>query len=132
VLCFELFAQRGGPLPFVSLQNYSGEFMTRKLALLTLVLFVVAFASAVSMAQDGAATFKGKCVMCHGADGSGKTAMGEKFGIRDLRSADVQKQTDAQLVEIVTKGKNKMPAYDGKLTKEQVDQVVAFIRTLKK
>ena len=106
--------------------------MTRKLALIVLILFVVAFAPAWSVAQDGAATFKGKCAMCHGADGSGKTMMGEKFGIRDLRSADVQKQTDAQLVEIVTKGKNKMPAYDGKLTKEQIDQVVAFIRTLKK
>jgi cytochrome c6 len=113
-------------------QALKGDFMRRKLTLIVLVLFVVAFAPAWSLAQDGAATFKGKCAMCHGADGSGKTMMGEKFGIRDLRSADVQKQTDAQLVEIVTKGKEKMPAYDGKLTKEQIEQVVAFIRTLKK
>jgi len=103
--------------------------MTRKLTLLFLILFATAL---LSMAQDGAATFKGKCAMCHGADGSGKTAMGEKFGIRDLRSADVQKQTDVQLAEIITKGKNKMPAYDGKLTKEQTEQVVTFIRSLGK
>lgn len=106
--------------------------MIRKLALLALVLLVVVFTVTPSLAQDAAATFKGKCAMCHGADGSGKTTMGEKFGIRDLRSTDVQKQTDAQLSEIVTKGKNKMPAYDGKLTKEQIDQLVAFVRDLGK
>lgn len=105
--------------------------MTRKLLFFFLIVFV-ALLPVLSMAQDAAATFKGKCAMCHAADGSGKTAMGEKFNIRDLRSADVQKQTDAQLAEIVTKGKNKMPAYDGKLTKEQIDQLVAFIRGLKK
>jgi len=103
--------------------------MMKKLALLTIVLFLTLPSG---FAQDGAATFKGKCAMCHGPDGSGKTAMGEKFGIRDLRSADVQKQSDAQLTEIVTQGKNKMPPYDGKLTKEQIDQVVAYVRSLGK
>lgn len=102
--------------------------MIKKLVLVALVLFLVAFTVTSSLAQDAAATFKAKCAMCHGPDGSGKTTMGEKFGIRDLHSADVQKQTDAQLVEIITKGKNKMPAYDGKLTKEQIDQLVAFVR----
>ena len=102
--------------------------MTRKLTLVVLILLVLALIPALCGAQDAAATFKAKCAMCHGPDGSGKTTMGEKFGIRDLHSADVQKQTDAQLVEIITKGKNKMPAYDGKLTKEQIDQLVAFVR----
>jgi len=44
----------------------------------------------------------------------------------------VQSQSDAQLTDIVAKGKNKMPAYDGKLTKEQIGQVVAYIRELGK
>jgi cytochrome c6 len=106
--------------------------MTKKLALLVFVLFLFALTPALSLAQDGAATFKGKCAICHGPDGAGKTAMGAKLNIRDLRSADVQKQSDAELAQIVTKGKNKMPAYDGKLTKEQIDQVVAHIRELGK
>lgn len=101
--------------------------MTRKLASFASVFFLT---SVLCMAQDGAATFKSKCAMCHGADGSGKTAMGEKLNIRDLHSAEVQKQTDAELSQIVNKGKNKMPAYEGKLTKEQIDQVVAFVREL--
>jgi mono/diheme cytochrome c family protein len=106
--------------------------MTKKLALPAFLLFIFALTPTLSLAQDGAATFKAKCAMCHGPDGTGKTAMGEKLKIRDLTSADVQKQTDAELVQIVTKGKDKMPAYDGKLTKEQIDQVVAQIRALGK
>lgn len=106
--------------------------MTRKLIVPLLAVFVLGLAVSTGMGQDAAAAFKGKCAMCHGADGSGKTTMGEKFNIRDLRSADVQKQTDAQLTDIITKGKNKMPAYDGKLTKEQIGELVAFVRTLKK
>ena len=106
--------------------------MTQKLLLFTLVLFLVALVPALSVAQDGAAIFKSKCAMCHGPDGSGKTAMGEKLNIRDLRSAEVQKQTDAELSQIVTKGKNKMPPYDAKLTKEQIDQLVAYLRDIGK
>jgi cytochrome c6 len=81
---------------------------------------------------DGAALFKTKCAACHGADGSGDTAMGKTLKIRDLRSADVQKQTDAQLTEITNTGKGKMPAYKGKLTDEQIKQLVAVIRDLAK
>jgi len=106
--------------------------MTKKLLLFTLVLFLVALVPALSVTQEGAAIFKSKCAMCHGPDGSGKTAIGEKLNIRDLRSAEVQKQTDAELSQIVTKGKNKMPPYDGKLTKEQIDQLVAYVRDLGK
>jgi mono/diheme cytochrome c family protein len=81
---------------------------------------------------DGAALFKTKCAACHGADGSGDTAMGKTLKIRDLRSADVQKQTDAELTEITTNGKGKMPAYKGKLTDDQIKQLVAAIRDLAK
>jgi cytochrome c6 len=81
-----------------------------------------------SAAEAGAATFKSKCAMCHGPDGSGKTTMGEKLKIRDLRSAEVQSQNNGALSQIVTKGKEKMPSYEGKLSKEQIEQLVAYIR----
>jgi hypothetical protein len=50
--------------------------------------------------------------MCHGQDGSGDTAMGKKLKVRDLRSAEVQSQTDAQLTDIITKGKPPMPGHE--------------------
>jgi mono/diheme cytochrome c family protein len=98
-------------------------------------IVVVTMAIAGSMplaAQDGATLFKTKCAMCHGADGKGETPIGKKMNIRDLGSAEVQKQTDAELTTIISKGKNKMPAFEGKLTAEQVGQMVAYIRGLGK
>ncbi len=99
---------------------------------LLLCVFAVAMVfSTWAFADDGADTFKSKCATCHGADGKGNTGMGKALKLRDLSSADVQKQSDADLVNIVTNGKEKMPKYDGKLTKEQINDVVKYVRTLK-
>jgi mono/diheme cytochrome c family protein len=84
-----------------------------------------------SFADGGADTFKAKCAICHGPDGKGQTAMGKTLNLRDLGSADVQGQSDADLTNIITNGKGKMPKYDGKLTKDQISDVVKYIRTLK-
>jgi cytochrome c6 len=93
----------------------------------------LALSVAPARAQNPPETlFKTKCAMCHAADGSGKTAMGEKLKVRDLRSDEVQKQKDAELGQSITKGKNKMPAYEGKLSKEEVAKLVAYIRELGK
>jgi mono/diheme cytochrome c family protein len=80
--------------------------------------------------QTGEATYKAKCAMCHGPDGKGST-MGVKMGAHDFTSADVQKQSDAQLTAIITNGKGKMPAYSGKLKDSDIAGLVAYIRTLK-
>src|SRR5215472_13805396 len=99
----------------------------------SLVAVALLLFAAPGRAQGDAATvFKSKCAACHGPDGKGETAMGKTLKIRDLGSAEVQSQSDAQLAEIVTKGKNKMPAYDGKLTKEQIGELVAYVRALGK
>ena len=88
--------------------------------------------SLYSLADEGADTFKAKCSACHGPTGTGDTTMGKNLKLRDLGSADVQKQTDAELTTIITSGKGKMPPYGAKLKKEQIEDVVKFIRTLKK
>ena len=97
-----------------------------------MVLALALVFSVYSFADAGADTFKAKCAACHGATGAGDTTMGKNLKLKDLGSADVQKQSDEELTTIITKGKAKMPAYDGKLTKEQVSDVVKFIRSLKK
>lgn len=88
---------------------------------------VVAICSSSAVAQDAGATFKAKCSMCHGADGKGG-----KMGTRDFASAEVKAETDAQLTDIISKGKGKMPAYAGKLTDADIKGLVAYIRTLAK
>lgn len=98
----------------------------QSIALLSLV-FALALPP-MAEAQSAMDTYKAKCAMCHGADGSGKAAMGTK----DLGSADIQKMSDADLTAAITNGKGKMPSYKGKLTDAQVKDLVSYIRTLKK
>lgn len=94
---------------------------------------LIGFCAGASSAQSAGETlFKTKCAACHGPDGKGEVPMGKKLGARNLSSTEVQGQADAQLIDVVTKGKNKMPAYDGKLTKEQIGELVAYIRELGK
>jgi mono/diheme cytochrome c family protein len=103
-------------------------------SLLALLAVAFLFAAPLRADGDGASLFKTKCAMCHGPDGKGEVPMGKKLGARDLTSAEVQKQSDAELTEVVTKGKNKnkMPPYEGKLSKEQIAQLVAYIREIAK
>ena len=58
--------------------------------------------------------------------------MGKNLKIRDFHSADVQKQSDTDLKTAITKGKGKMPAFAGKLTGEQIDQLVGHLREIGK
>lgn len=103
------------------------------LAVLLLIVTVLSLTPSTRAADDPAALFKTKCAACHGPDGSGGTPTGKAMGTPDLRSDDVQKQTDAQLIESTTNGKGKkMPAYKGKLTDDQIKGLVGYIRELGK
>jgi cytochrome c6 len=109
----------------------------RVLQSLSVVLFLASplliFTPSARAADDAAAVFKAKCAACHAADGSGNSATGKALATPDLRSDEVQKQTDAQLIDSVTNGKGKkMPAYKGKLTDDQIKQLVGYIRELGK
>jgi mono/diheme cytochrome c family protein len=68
--------------------------------------------------------------MCHGADGAGSTPMGQRLKIQDLRSAGTQKQTDGELVAIITNGKPPMPAYGKSLAAADIQQLVTYLRSI--
>lgn len=82
--------------------------------------------------ESGEAIFKRQCAGCHGTDGKGQTAMGKTFKLKDLTSAEVQKQTDSELFDILAKGKEKMPAYENNLGHDRIQAVVAYVRELGK
>ena len=99
------------------------------------LLFCAAVGTMVVSAKaqtGGESLYKTKCAGCHGADGKGQTSMGKANNIRDLGSADVQAQGDDVLTGIISNGKGKMPAYSKSLKPEQVKDLVAYIRSLKK
>jgi cytochrome c6 len=90
------------------------------------------FLSAPAKADDTAeATYKAKCVTCHGPDGKGETPTGKAMKAGDFASEAVQKMSDEDLSEAISKGKGKMPAYKT-LTADQVKGLVAYIRSFAK
>ena len=99
---------------------------------LCLACALVFVLSISTRADDSVSVYKAKCEMCHAADGSGNTPSGKALKARDFASPEVKSETDAQLTEILTNGKNKMPAYKGKLTDDQIKGLVAYIRELAK
>src|ERR1700733_15330187 len=104
--------------------------MNRIVKMLTIATaFAVALVLSLSaQAQDASALFKSKCAGCHAADGTG-SAMGKKMGAHDFTADEVQKMSDAELTDIITNGKNKMPKY-GSRKPEEIKGLVAYIRTL--
>ena len=96
-----------------------------------LTFFVVSIAQA-SPAPDRAAdsaTFRTKCAMCHGPDGSG-SAVGKSMNVPDLRSLEVQKVPDAQLAQIISDGKGGMPPFKSSLSEDQIHSLVSYVRSL--
>jgi len=100
--------------------------MTRHSIVAVLILMLIA---TPLLAADAAALYKTKCFACHGEKGVGDTVMGKKLGVRNLGSAAVQAQNDAALTAIITNGKQKMPAYSGKIPDTDIKGLVAHIRT---
>lgn len=88
--------------------------------------------STASAQTNGEAVYKAKCQMCHGPDGSGNTPAGKMMKAVSFKSPELVKKTNAELITATEDGKGKMPAYKGKLTDEQIKDVIAYIRTLQK
>jgi cytochrome c6 len=95
-------------------------------------VLLLACPPATAQGSTGAATFKSKCALCHGADGAGNTTLGKQLQAANLRSKDVQKKTDAELHKAVHDGNGNMPPFAEQLSDTEINQVIKFIRTLGK
>jgi mono/diheme cytochrome c family protein len=99
------------------------------------VLGAVVFGSlaAIGIAAYAAATpedhpselFKQYCAKCHGEDGKGQTTKGRFLKARNFTDAEWQAdKTNADLIKVVTEGKDDMPPFGKKLTADQIESLV--------
>ncbi len=89
-----------------------------------------AAAPPAASAQD---VYLDKCSVCHGQDGAGNTAKGRKLKVKSAKSPEVQKLSEAEMLEIVSKGKGKdMDGFEKELGGDMVKQLVTYYRTLSK
>jgi mono/diheme cytochrome c family protein len=106
--------------------------MTQGKRLAAVMVLAASVAMPAFAAGTGDADYKAKCASCHGADGLAATPMGKMFKIVSFKDPAQVKLSDAEMIASTTKGKGKMPAYEGKLTDAQIKDVIGYIRTLQK
>ena len=129
--------------------------MTRKLKTIALMLglafpftFVMPALAQEEAAEEAgdtggatgiAAVWNKNCASCHGKDGKGQTKAGKTKKVQDLTDAAVRAKFDRERMIKATKegikdeaGKDRMKAYAGKLSDEEIAQLIDYIvNTLK-
>jgi cytochrome c2 len=94
-----------------------------------------------TLAVSGKEAFNLTCANCHGGNGEGDEGANKYFGtaIPKLNSAEVQAKSDAELRALINQGDQKMPpveideaGYRHRLPPQDVDAVIAYLRTLKR
>ena len=94
-----------------------------------LVIFVMATTLFVSPAlaadlQNGAKVFSANCAACHNAGGNLVNP------VKTLKKDDLEKYAMASIDAVktqVTNGKGAMPAFQGRLTAEQIEDVATYV-----
>jgi len=87
-------------------------------------------AAAAAQDSQAKATFEERCARCHGADGRGRTELGEMLGAPDFTDAGWQKgATDGRMRASVSDGRGEMPAFSRKLSRREINALVAYVRT---
>ena len=102
-----------------------------------------AAASAAGDAAAGAKIFAARCARCHGPEGKGDgpdlaELHPSSSPVNWTRSVVMKKWSDQEILEIITKGGKAvdsspiMPPWGGKLSGAQIQDLLAFIRSLAK
>ena len=100
------------------------------LALIAAAVFVVLLftnepdSGGSANASPGATVFAANCARCHGSDGGGG------LGPQLSGGAVAKDLSETEEIAVVTKGRSGMPSFGGDLSPEQIQQVVAYTRTL--
>lgn len=110
----------------------------------TLALTFACVAAAQAFATQGhgrtqtainpAVTYSKNCATCHGKDGRADTFKSRHHvHARDLTDAHWQSEvSDERILDSITNGRGRMPAFKRKLTAEQITSLLSYVRELKK
>ncbi|MGA2144743.1 MAG: cytochrome c [Bryobacteraceae bacterium] len=117
----------------VAREGITGGEPHMQVAGIVVVLLSLSAAYAAGDAKEGKTVYDQHCQNCHGVTGvaNPKLAKMMNVNIPNLGSSEVQRMSDDELKKIVTGGKGKMPPVRS-VTGKSIDDVVAYIRTLKK
>jgi mono/diheme cytochrome c family protein len=110
---------------------------------LFVVLTMAALFSLTSLAMTGATNHSSSrsapelyakyCVSCHGKDGRANSLKGKLKHARNLTDPAWQDRvSDERLFNSITNGKEKMPGFSKKMSEQEINTLVSYVRSLKK
>ena len=89
--------------------------------------------AAAAAAFDASSVYNSKCASCHGKDGRARSLHAKHVHARDFTSAEWQDSvSDERIYNSISNGKGKMPAFKKKLSDSQIDELVNYVRRLRK
>jgi cytochrome c6 len=96
-------------------------------ALVFSLIYLAQPSHSVAASPSGAQLYSQNCSRCHKADGTGRR------GARNLTSAEWQDRVaDERIFNSINNGKGRMPAFSKKLSEAQIDELVRYVRGLKR
>ena len=90
-------------------------------ALFTVILLFGSSSLAADL-KAGEKVYKRKCVVCHGEQGQGGGAL-------KINDPKVLSKTDEEIRKVIAEGGNGMPGYQNSLKPEEIDSLMAFLRS---
>jgi mono/diheme cytochrome c family protein len=92
-----------------------------------------------ALAAETKEVWEKNCASCHGKDGKGETKAGKKAEVKDLTDAKYQESfTDEKMLQQIKEGlkdkngKEKMKPFGDKLSAEEINGLISYIRAFKK
>lgn len=105
---------------------------------LTIASLALLFGAALGHAAPASENWENLCTKCHGADGKGQTKPGRKLQLKDYTDAKVQAEMkDEDMIKVISEGatdkagKEKMKAFKGDLSADEINDLVAYVRKMK-
>ncbi len=84
-------------------------------------------------AGDARSVYNAKCASCHGRDGRASSRHSRHEKARDLTTAEWQDSvSDERIYNSISNGKGKMPGFKKKLSDGQIDELVNYVRRLRR
>lgn len=86
--------------------------------------------------EKGKAIYDRSCTVCHGSEGEGDGILTKVYSLEPanhVNATRMDKMTNKAMVKLVTKGgtgASMMPGWEGILTKQEINDVVSYIRLL--
>ena len=110
----------------------------------TFAVFILVVIGALAIAANSipASSAKGRtaaelysrnCASCHGRDGGAKTMKARSNHARKLNDSEWQDRvSDERIFNSIMNGKGKMPGYSRKLSEQEINSLVSYVRGLKR